>query len=115
MKHFIRILWLALVFAFLTACGGSDSGTSLTHRELYDRIQQGMTQKQVRELIDEPATEPLYSKGIFIGEVYSRGKPNTPEWTSIVVSYDYLSNPSTGVNGKAYFTTTEVIVKDYTQ
>lgn len=115
MNHLIKLFFIAISFVFLSACGGSDSSGPISHKDAYELIMKGMTPTEVQAVVGEAPTEPLYSNGIFIGEIYSRGKPNTPEWTSVVVSYDYLSKPSTGVNGKGYVTTTEAIMKDYTK
>lgn len=116
MKHLIRFLLLAISLAFLTACGGdSASKTPLSHKELYEQIQQGMTPVEVQALVGEAPLETYYSNGAVIAELYSRGTPKSAEWTSIGVSYDFLSQPSTGINGKAYVTVSETYYKDYTQ
>ena len=115
MNHLIKLFLIAISFVFLSACGGSDSSGPISHKDAYEQIMKGMTPKEVQDLVGEAPVEPIYSNGIFIGEIYSRGKPNTPEWTSVVVSYDYLSQPSTGVNAKVYVTENEVIMKDYTK
>lgn len=115
MNHLIKLFLIAISFVFLSACGGSDSSGPISHKDAYEQIMKGMTPKEVQDLVGEAPVEKFYSDGALIAELYSRGTPNTPEWTSIGVGYDFSSQPSTGIIGKTYVTVSEVYYKDYTQ
>ena len=115
MNHLIKLFFIAISFVFLSACGGSDSSGPISHKDAYERIMKGMTPTEVQAVVGEPPVETYFSNGVVLAEVYSRGKPKSADWTSIGVSYDYASQPSTGVNGKAYVTVSETYYKDYTK